>query len=308
MHDPKKNGPLEPQKSSQLKKRVITASLLIPAVLLAIFFLPAEWFALVCGIFCILAAWEWSALAGFKSWLGRLFCIAAIPIVFLIFLILIQYLTDPKFLLYRMGPTSLGLEDSLVHSEPLLYLLQLIIVGGWILAGLAVYFFPRGKSFYSSRTAGIFIGTWLLAPFFASLVTLRTLNPLILLYPMILIWVADSGAYFVGKRFGKNPLVPNVSAGKTIEGVVGAVLACILLSLISYFLFEIKIPIFVWIIFNIIIVLFSIVGDLFESIFKRIRGVKDSGTLLPGHGGILDRIDSLLAALPIFLIGLMSFG
>ena len=122
---------------------------------------------------------------------------------------------------------------------------------------------------------------------------------------LLLIWVADSAAYFSGKRFGRHKLAPLVSPGKTWEGVAGAALATVLFALLTAYLLAFdRREVLLFVVLALCTLAFSILGDLIESLFKRRAGVKDSSRLLPGHGGILDRIDSLMAAAPVFLLGL----
>ncbi len=125
-----------------------------------------------------------------------------------------------------------------------------------------------------------------------------------LFYSLSLVWVADIGAYFSGKKFGKNKLAPNISPGKTKEGLVGAVIATSLYTLAASFYFDLNTDnAALLVLLAIILTFISVTGDLYFSFLKREAGLKDSGRILPGHGGILDRIDSVLAALPVFLIG-----
>jgi phosphatidate cytidylyltransferase len=129
------------------------------------------------------------------------------------------------------------------------------------------------------------------------------------MYLLTLVWLADIGAYFSGRKFGRRKLAPTISPGKTWEGVYGGVGANLVWMLLIYWLtdgFEIGLSQFLLI--GVATVLISVVGDLFESILKREAGVKDSGKLLPGHGGILDRIDSMIAASPVFVSGLLLAG
>ena len=129
-------------------------------------------------------------------------------------------------------------------------------------------------------------------------------GPAWLLYGLMLIWAADIGAYFSGKRFGRNKLAPLISPGKTREGLLGAIVAACLFSLVAAFYFGLDvIAALSLLLLAVVLTLVSVAGDLYESVLKREYGVKDSGRILPGHGGILDRIDSVLAAMPVFMVG-----
>jgi phosphatidate cytidylyltransferase len=122
---------------------------------------------------------------------------------------------------------------------------------------------------------------------------------------MMLIWAADSGAYFVGKAFGKNKLAPKVSPGKSVEGVLGGIGFALIIMLGFLQQQNISIDLYpAYLLLAVVVSSVSVLGDLYESLFKRTSGIKDSGNILPGHGGILDRIDSLTAAAPFFLLGL----
>ena len=125
-----------------------------------------------------------------------------------------------------------------------------------------------------------------------------------LFYALALVWVADTGAYFSGKKFGKNKLAPHISPGKTKEGLLGAVIATSLYTLVASFYFELNTErSALLVLLSVILTFISVSGDLYFSFLKREAGVKDSGNILPGHGGILDRIDSVLAAMPVFAVG-----
>ena len=122
---------------------------------------------------------------------------------------------------------------------------------------------------------------------------------------MVLIWVADSGAYFTGRAWGKHKLIPNVSPGKSWEGVAGAMVATFITALIAIDLLNIpSTQSFLFVFVTLVTVVYSVIGDLSESMFKRMANMKDSGKILPAHGGILDRIDSLTSGLPVFIAGL----
>jgi phosphatidate cytidylyltransferase len=132
----------------------------------------------------------------------------------------------------------------------------------------------------------------------------RTDGPEWLLYGLMLVWVADTGAYFSGRRFGRNKLAPAISPGKTREGVLGAIVLVAVYSIIASYYFSLDLRATVYLLLlAVILTLVSVAGDLYESVLKREQGVKDSGRILPGHGGALDRIDSMLAAMPVFAVG-----
>lgn len=129
-------------------------------------------------------------------------------------------------------------------------------------------------------------------------------GPAWLFYALSLVWVADIGAYFSGKRFGKNKLAPHISPGKTKEGLLGAVIATSLYTLLASFYFELdRDRAILLVMLSVIVTFISVTGDLYISFLKREAGLKDSGNILPGHGGMLDRVDSVLAAMPVFLLG-----
>jgi len=158
----------------------------------------------------------------------------------------------------------------------------------------------------------LWTGIFLLVPTWASLVYLHQQpdhGPGLVLYLLVLIWTADSGAYFVGRARGKNKLAPLISPGKTREGAYGAFAASGVVTIIGAIWLELSFMQFVFfILLNCLVVVYSIAGDLLESVYKRKAQIKDSGTLLPGHGGVLDRIDSLMSASPLFTLGLWVIG
>jgi phosphatidate cytidylyltransferase len=293
------------EKINQLRKRVITVCILLPFVIAMILYLPNSAFVGLCSGVFVIAAFEWTRLAGFRSQLARVLAMLAIPLFFMLFLILIRFFVKDEFLFYSIEKTLGG---KLYHSPMLEHFLLTFVFASWTLALLAVIWFPKGSKKYAEGWPAIVIGTFVLVPPFIALIALQRVNPSLVLYPLILIWVADIAAYFSGRAFGKHKLAPRVSAGKTWEGVLGAIIGSLVVAGFGYHYLHIKIALGLWLTFNMVVVLFSIVGDLFESIFKRMQNLKDSSNLLPGHGGLLDRIDSLTAALPIFAVGLMAFS
>lgn len=264
-----------------LKQRIVTAVILIPIFLLLVFFLPPVGFCLFTGAIIILAAYEWSNLMGL-SHAPRALIFPAILILFLI--------------------ASLAMYIPYVVYFAVLW---------WILATLLILLYPKSSTRWgqSVLVKGI-MGVLVLMPSWVAINFIREQNGIeAVLFLFVLIWVADSAAYFTGKKWGKHKLAPLISPGKTWQGVIGALVATIIVTILALSLMKVSYPI--WpgaIIVSLITVIFSIIGDLFESMLKRKANIKDSGNLIPGHGGILDRIDSLTAAAPIFLLGTMILG
>ena len=241
-----------------LKTRILTASILIPLVILGILFLPNHIFAIVSGIVFLQALWEWTRLAGFKSIKGRIFCLVLIPFVSLILLAILRWLGN----------------EILKEAMPLLIMLF------WILAFIIVCRFPKEESLLKWRSFGVIAGCLIIMPSWGLLFALQRVDPALVLYVMALVWVSDIAAYFAGRRFGKHKLIPQVSPGKTWEGVFGALLGSIIVIIIGYWLITPNMSKFNWVLIGLITVIFSIVGDLFERVFKRVRHLKDSGNIL----------------------------
>jgi phosphatidate cytidylyltransferase len=257
-----------------LKQRLLTAIILIPLFLFVLIKFPPGWFCILTGIIVVYAGWEWSQLAGITVFLQRLI----FPLLIFLFL-----------------PMSLYIPISVVLWAAFIY---------WLIAAVAVMFYPRFSYLWGTGPyLRMIMGFFVLIPCWRALNFMRSSEHGVptLLFLFVLIWGADSAAYFVGKKWGKTKLLPNVSPGKSWQGLVGALGAAILLALfVSWYGAVPKQAWFVGIVLSLFTVLFSVLGDLFESMLKRQVGVKDSGCLLPGHGGVLDRIDSLTAAAPIF--------
>lgn len=284
-----------------LKQRILTAIVLIPLALGAIFLLPLHWFGLVVLLVMALAAWEWAPLMGVCSRAGRvaytLLCMVLIGVFY--WLIPLEHVWQSTTL------------------NPIVYWLTLIGALWWLIAIVLVLNFPRSKAVWQrSRMFVGLIGLLMLIPAWSAIMALRAEHygqePLhgafLVLFVFLLVWAADVGAYFSGKKFGKHKLMPRVSPGKTLEGLIGglalSVLVMFLVAEYSSLIAEHSVGYYA---VGIVTVMVSVFGDLNESMFKRCVGVKDSGSLLPGHGGILDRIDSLTSALPVFLIGYVWF-
>jgi len=188
----------------------------------------------------------------------------------------------------------------------------------WIIASLFVLSYPGTVVFWKHKWVKCLIGFVVLLPMWKALVYIRSAEFLpvenldtlwLIFYMLLLVWVADTGAYFAGKAWGKRKLAPNVSPGKSWAGAWGGIVAVLFLAVISCFMMGLSTVMTAqFILVTIITAAVSIMGDLTESMFKRQRGIKDSSNLLPGHGGVLDRIDSLVAAIPVFVFLLITLG
>ena len=270
-----------------LKQRIITALILIPIVIAAIFFLPTQYLAVLFAILTIAGGIEWAKLSG----LDHCTSMAAFPLLMLMALGGAYWFKTKGWEIYYLGGVSL------------FWLIMMPL----LLARRK----PLGKD-EGINFIFLLVGLILLPASWLSLTLIHhhaNMGAPMLLFILVLIWVADSGAYFTGKKFGKNKLAPVVSPGKTREGLYGA-LAFGLIWSIGYYFYRpynaVNMGEFVAL--CVLIVVGSMVGDLFESLLKRKRDVKDSGNILPGHGGILDRVDSVIAAAPVFYTGLILLG
>lgn len=266
-----------------LKSRLLTAFLMGPLILWAIYAMPEKYFTLFSFILVSMGAWEWAAFAGWNKPLQR----------GLFFVINILLFTTVLFI----QNTELNL---VIISFSLLW---------WLFCIPLLLLFPfKENGFLHNRIVKTLVGIILLLAMLVSMVLIRNNSDYgsgFVLYLILTIWFADSGAYFAGRSLGKNKLIPKVSPGKTWEGVAGAVAVTLIVAMVSIELLNIPSSLsatFVFVTF--ITVVYSVVGDLSESMFKRMADLKDSGSLLPGHGGILDRIDSLMSAFPVFYLGL----
>jgi phosphatidate cytidylyltransferase len=270
-----------------LKQRVITALILAPLAIAAVLLMPTDYLALLLALMVAVGAREWAVLSGIGSLSGQLLYSLAM----LLTLLGIRYFLPDTAYLWLVG----------------------LSVAWWLVALFRLSRFQGGKAAVEGlEPLRAVEGFAVLLPAWLSLVLLHQRaedGPQLLLFLMILIWSADVGAYFAGHRWGHKKLAPQVSPGKTREGVYGAMGSALLCGLFLVWWRETQwdqAPLIV--LLCLITMFFSVVGDLFESLLKRRRGLKDSATLLPGHGGMLDRIDSLTAAAPVFVLGLSLFG
>jgi len=266
-----------------LKTRVITALVLLAVLLPILFLLPPIYIGVFFLLTLLAAAWEWSRLlapeAGRAAWLYALFCLVII--------------------LFLLGMQNASWQFALL----LLAVVFWFFVAPFILAKGMNLSLQKLQPFY------VVLGLILLPATWFALVFLRELGLIFLLSTIALVWVADIGAYFVGKAFGKRKLAAQISPGKSVEGAVGGLVLCYVYAFacVYYLSFESTlfgawairfgwIPMFLMVT---VLTAFSIFGDLFESQLKRLAGVKDSSHLLPGHGGVLDRVDALIPTMPI---------
>ena len=266
-----------------LKTRVLTAAILGSVFLAVIFLLPAALTALVFGLVCALGAWEWSRLGGLEARLARAAYTGVVVVL-------------------MAGASRLS------AAAPMFALLAGLACLWWVVALLWLILAPMRQSAGLTLACGIAV----LVPACVALVRLLVgtgtgvSGAERVVWLLLLVIAADIGAFFAGRAFGRNRLAPRVSPGKTWEGVIGGFLAVTVVAGVAAQRFAL--PLLPCVLFCWLIGVFSVVGDLTESMFKRAAGLKDSGGLLPGHGGVLDRIDSITAAAPLYALGWLGLG
>ena len=266
-----------------LRKRVLTALVIAPIAIAGVFLLPQIEFAIFVGAILSIGAWEWGHLAGLK------------------------------------GPNRLIYATSVAAALPMTYFaspMVILILGltWWMAAFVLVVGYPKLTGLWASKSIRCVIGIFILVPAWKAMLSLKASpdsNHLILLL-FFLIWGADIGAYFLGKAFGTRKMAPQVSPGKSWVGFFGGLITAFLIGFLMLLLVE-KSYIYTsqglfFLIGCVFVTIVSVLGDLAVSMFKRNVGVKDSSDLLPGHGGFLDRIDSLLSASPLYALLILIFG
>jgi phosphatidate cytidylyltransferase len=271
------------------KQRVTTALLLAPLPILAVLFLPTPWLAAAVAALLLAGLWEWTAFAGLEETPARLMFLTANALLM-------------AALVWGGGPSLFTLKVA-----------SLVGVAWWgfVLLWLARPRFAAGDS-HAARSFKLMAGSLCVVPAWCALGWLHSEDPMgprWTLLALVLVWAADSGAYFAGSRFGKRKLAPSISPGKTWEGVYGGLAASLLLAVLALPLLGLSwssLPALA--LLTLVTAAISVVGDLLESLMKRHSGMKDSGAILPGHGGLMDRLDSLLAALPVFVVGKAWLG
>ena len=259
-----------------LKQRIITAAWLAPLVLAGLFGVDGGLFALFTALIVLLGAWEWTNLAGVLRTAQRVQLVAAMA-----GLMLVMWLTGAAMAIWPLW----------------------IAAAGWCANLYWVIRYPAKGQQWQSTPRRLAMGLWVLVPCWVGFNVLRESGSVWLLFVLLLVWCADIGAYFVGRNWGKRKLAPNVSPGKSWEGVVGGLASTAILA--TFFALWLPLSMaggMTLILITAVVTLTSVLGDLLESMLKRFRNIKDSSQLLPGHGGVLDRIDSLTAAIPLFAL------
>jgi phosphatidate cytidylyltransferase len=266
--------------SDALRKRIITALVLAAAALAILLGLPPLATVILLTAVLIAGAWEWSAFLRLRSGALRVAYVGLIMVL--------------VYAVWRLCTTPEALQ-----------LVLAVAVLWWLAALVWITFAPQHVATWSAALAGVMA----LVPAWVAIVRLRYApqqGAEWVVFTIVLVSLADIGAFFFGRRFGRLHLAPVVSPAKTWEGVLGAMVVTALVALLGAPWFHL--PLVVFLPLCLAAVAFSIVGDLTESLLKRFAGVKDSGTVFPGHGGVMDRIDSLTGATPVLVLGLTVLG
>lgn len=263
-----------------LLPRLLTAIVLIAFAILVIFYLPSLGFFILSAVFLAWLAWEWAAITAIKQ------------------------------IKYKIGLVMLYLLAYLAAVRVPIGLLLMLATIWWLAALIILIIYPKGKHvWFDNKFISTPIGMVIIIPTGVALNLLHSSfepGPVVLLYALALVWIADSAAYFSGRLFGKHKLAPSISPKKTLEGLAGGMLfSLIYAAIFGYYLQFSSERLLVFVGFSMIAALISVVGDLFISLFKRCAGLKDSGRFLPGHGGIFDRLDGVCAAIPVFTLALL---
>lgn len=269
-----------------LRARVATALLLAPLAIAAVLLLPTPWLAGLLAAVVVAGTLEWARLGGLRTPGGAI-----------------------GLGLYQL--ILLGAGYLVLSAYPGWFVVALGLCAGWWLGiGLAMILRRAPIEPDDRLRPLLLIGAPLLSAMaWIALVRLHAVpssGPLLVLALLVLVWLADSAAYFAGRAFGRHRLAPVVSPGKTVEGLAGAVAGAAVFGAVLGGLGAVEGGgVTVTVALCVVVAVLSVAGDLFESFAKRAAGLKDSGQLLPGHGGVLDRIDSLIAAAPVFVLGLL---
>ena len=280
-----------------LKQRIITAVFLLLALIAATTQLSSFYFAILAALLVLVASWEWAGFIGLSQRISK------IP-----YLLTLTAMIFGLFLLLGLSP----------GAEEIDYLRVAVILGlgllFWLLSLVMLIGYPQNRQQWNDESKIACMGMFSLIPTWAGLVSLKYLLPsgYLVLALVVLVAAVDIGAYFVGVHFGSRKLAPNLSPKKSWEGVWGGMAACLLVGAglswsMHVYLFSLSVLQFVLLLaFTLLLTFLTVIGDLVESMLKRNQDIKDSGVLLPGHGGLLDRIDGLMAATPAFALLMMT--
>ncbi len=271
-----------------LKQRILTALVLIPLVVASLLWLPTSLLVFLFGAIIGLAGWEWLTMIGVAG-CQRYFALAGLLLVYLF-----------------------GIWLNFSGSALLVGGVFWLLVAGFVIKYAHIVLPSKIMQLLRRPREGILMAGLVLVPFGWTALLLHGHSDLggkQLLFVLVLVWLADTGGYFAGKRWGRQKLATAISPNKTWQGVQGGLVLGGVWALLAYSVgWSGSIGFIPWLLLSVLTLLWSVVGDLFESVFKRAHDIKDSGNLLPGHGGILDRIDSLTAAVPIFVVGVYLLG
>jgi phosphatidate cytidylyltransferase len=295
-----------------LWQRILTVLVLLPLVVFAIFFLPLETFNKVIGIIILIGFWEWTGFIKKMQFIHRVaYLILSAGLMWLVY-------KNSLPVAYWNGWVFPHNFSEWFHLRDAAFISLILGAIWWFIAFVLVLVYPKySQTMINNIVLMMLIGWLILIPTWVAITGLRSIGialdfyrgSSLLLFVLCIVWAADTGAFVSGKLFGKHKLAAHVSPKKTWEGVFGGALLASLVVYLAIDLLSIpKTEQFTLIILAVVLVIFSVIGDLTESIFKRLSGVKDSGNILPGHGGILDRIDALTSAMPLALLGLTLLG
>jgi len=265
-------------------KRLLTTLCLLPLAVFTIFLDPI-YFEIVIYILVSIAIVEWYGLTKYSSSIARYCSLFA---VLIILVISIHFLSLDMF--------------STWHGA--LYYAWLLL---WCYFILAILMYPKSHKLVSNQMLILCSGLFIIICFAVSIISVQNYSSLLLVYVLSLIWSMDIGAYIFGRKYGKNKILPAVSPGKSYEGLLGGSVFLLAISVVYWYLLPDSLLSIELAVYCYLVSVLSVLGDLFESMLKRMQGTKDSGAILAGHGGVLDRLDSLLFTMPLFALGIQLF-
>jgi phosphatidate cytidylyltransferase len=279
-----------------LKQRVITAVLLLVALIAATTLLSSFYFSLFVAGVILVAAWEWAGLVSPDREIAKLPYLVSIAVILV-----------GSFFLLGISPNVQSIDG---FRASLVLMLGLLF---WLISLFLLSGYPENSKLWNDESKIALMGVLVLIPAFVGIVVLKYLLPsgYLVLALVILVAAVDVGAYFVGVNFGSRKLAAKLSPKKSWEGVWGGTVVCLLVAALFTWLMHNNLQVLslmqitALLTLSVGVTFFSVVGDLIESMLKRNCGIKDTGTMLPGHGGVLDRVDGLVAATPLFVLTMM---